>query len=64
MAEGFFSRYIGQPIKNFYNYVTGKKEVSKEVSDDMQNTANQESSELLKTDVQSNDVPPSSDNII
>jgi len=60
MAEGFFSRYIGQPIKNFYNYVTGKKEVS----DDMQNTANQESSELLETDVQSNDVPPSSDNII
>lgn len=60
MAEGFFSRYIGQPIKNSYNYVTGKKEVS----DDMQNTANQESSELLETDVQSNDVPPSSDNII
>lgn len=60
MAEGFFSRYIGQPIKNFYNYVTGKKEVS----DDMQNTANQESSELLEIDVQSNDVPPSSDNII
>ena len=60
MAEGFFSRYIGQPIKNFYNYVTGKKEVC----DDMQNTANQESSELLETDVQSNDVPPSSDNII
>ncbi|BDG75551.1 hypothetical protein C1A_892 [Wolbachia endosymbiont of Culex quinquefasciatus JHB] len=60
MAEGFFSRYIGQPIKNFYNYVTGKKEVS----DDMQNTANQESSELLETDVQSNDVPPNSDNII
>lgn len=47
MAEEFFSRYIGQPIKNFYNYVTGKKEVS----DDMQNTANQESSELLETDV-------------
>ncbi|WP_264374746.1 MULTISPECIES: hypothetical protein [unclassified Wolbachia] len=60
MAEGFFSRYIGQPIKNFYNYVTGKKEVS----DDMQNTANQESSELLETDVQSNDVPPNSDHII
>ncbi len=60
MAEGFFSRYIGQPIKNFYNYVTGKKEVS----NDMQNTANQESSELLETDVQSNDVLPSSDNII
>ncbi|WP_254229713.1 hypothetical protein [Wolbachia pipientis] len=60
MAEGFFSRYIGQPIKNFYNYVTEKKEVS----DDMQNTANQESSELLETDVQSNDVPPNSDNII
>ncbi len=60
MAEGFFSRYIGQPIKNFYNYVKGKKEVS----DDMQNTADQESSELLETDVQSNDVPPSSDNII
>lgn len=60
MAEGFFSRYIGQPIKNFYNYVTGKKEVS----DDMQNTANQESSELLETDMQSNDVLPSSDNII
>ncbi len=60
MAEGFFSRYIGQPINFFYNYVTGKKEVS----DDMQNTANQESSELLETDVQSNDVPPSSDNII
>lgn len=60
MAEGFFSRYIGQPIKNFYNYVARKKEVS----DDMQNTANQESSELLETDVQSNDVPPSSDNII
>lgn len=60
MAEGFFSRYIGKPIKDFYHYVTGKKEVS----DDMQNTANQESSELLETDVQSNDVPPSSDNII
>lgn len=60
MAEGFFSRCIGQPIKNFYNYVTGKKEVS----DYMQNTANQESSELLETDVQSNDVPPNSDNII
>ncbi|OCA06024.1 hypothetical protein [Wolbachia endosymbiont of Trichogramma pretiosum] len=60
MIEGFFSRYIGQPIKNFYNYITGKEEVS----DDMQNTANQESSELLETDVQSNDVPPSSDNII
>ncbi len=60
MAEGFFSRYIGQAINFFYNYVTGKKEVS----DDMQNTANQESSELLETDVQSNDVPPSSDNII
>ncbi|WGJ61733.1 hypothetical protein [Wolbachia endosymbiont of Frankliniella intonsa] len=60
MAEGFFSRYIGHPIKNFYNYVTGKKEVS----DDMQNTANQESSELLETDVQSNDVPPNSDHII
>lgn len=60
MAEGFFSRYTGQPIKNFYNYVAGKKEVS----DDMQNTANQESSELLETDVQSNDVPPNSDHII
>ncbi|UIP92951.1 hypothetical protein JSQ73_001035 [Wolbachia endosymbiont of Anopheles demeilloni] len=58
--EGFFSRYVGKPIKKICNYVTGKKEVS----DDMQNTANQESSELLETDVQSNDVPPSSDNII
>lgn len=60
MAKGFFSEYIGQPIKNFYNYVTGKKEVS----DDMQNTANQESPEFLDTDVQSGDVQSNENDII
>ncbi|MCA7010822.1 hypothetical protein [Wolbachia endosymbiont of Tribolium confusum] len=60
MAEGFFSRYIGQPIKNFYNYVTGKKEVL----DDTQNTTNQESSEFLDIGVQSSDVQSNENDIM
>ncbi|MFT4327789.1 MAG: hypothetical protein AB3P07_04200 [Wolbachia pipientis] len=51
---------IMSSIKKFFSNITEKKEESS----DVQNTANQESSELLETDVQSNDVPPSGDNII
>lgn len=54
MAEGFFSRYIGQPVKNLYNRITGKTE---ELGD-AQSTATdvvRESSESLGTYVQSNE---------
>ncbi|ACN95217.1 MULTISPECIES: hypothetical protein [Wolbachia] len=52
--EGFFSKYISQPVKKFYNYITGKTEES----DNVQSTADdivQESSESLDTHVQSNE---------
>ncbi|WP_250296900.1 MULTISPECIES: hypothetical protein [unclassified Wolbachia] len=62
--EGFFSKYISQPVKKFYNYITGKTEESDNVqstADDLQSTANdvhnivQENSESLDTHVQSNE---------
>ncbi|MFP3015945.1 MAG: hypothetical protein ACEY3B_06740 [Wolbachia sp.] len=55
--EGFFSKYISQPVKKFYNYITGKTEES----DNVQSTAGdvhnitQENSESLDTHVQSNE---------
>ncbi len=55
--EGFFSKYISQPVKKFYNYITGKTEESDNVqstADDVHNIA-QESSESLDTHVQSNE---------
>lgn len=51
--EGFFSKYISQPVKKFYNYITGKTEEL----NDVQSTAGgivQESSESLDTHIQSN----------
>ncbi|RDD35069.1 MAG: hypothetical protein ABOJ95_000548 [Wolbachia endosymbiont of Armadillidium vulgare] len=47
-------------MKKFYNYITGKKEVS----DDTKNTANQESSEFLDIDVQPSDVQSNENDII
>ncbi|WP_265045433.1 MULTISPECIES: hypothetical protein [unclassified Wolbachia] len=55
--EGFFSKYISQPVKKFYNYITGKTEESDNVqstADDVHNIA-QENSESLDTHVQSNE---------
>ncbi|QOD38880.1 hypothetical protein [Candidatus Wolbachia massiliensis] len=49
--EGFFSKYISQPIKNFYNYVTGK---STEESNDVR--VNSEGSADFAVD---QDIPPS-----
>ncbi|WP_341822513.1 MULTISPECIES: hypothetical protein [unclassified Wolbachia] len=55
--EGFFSKYISQPVKKFYNYITGKTEESDNVqstADDVHNIV-QENSESLDTHVQSNE---------
>lgn len=55
--EGFFSRYISQPVKKFYNYITGKTEELDNVqstADDVHNIV-QEGSESLDTHVQSNE---------
>lgn len=55
--EGFFSKYISQPVKKFYNYITGKTEESDNVQsteDDLHNIV-QESSESLDAHVQSNE---------
>lgn len=52
--EGFFSKYVCQPVKKFYNYITGKTEEL----NDVQSTADgivQESSESLDTHIQSNE---------
>ncbi|MDU8921768.1 hypothetical protein [Wolbachia endosymbiont of Scaptomyza pallida] len=37
--EGFFSKYISQPVKKFYNYITGKTEESDDVAGDVHNIA-------------------------
>ncbi len=55
--EGFFSKYISQPVKKFYNYITGKTKESDNVqstADDVHNIV-QEGSESLDTHVQSNE---------
>lgn len=55
--EGFFSKYISQPMKKFYNCITGKTEESDNVqstADDVHNIV-QENSESLDTHVQSNE---------
>ncbi|WP_374698928.1 hypothetical protein [Wolbachia endosymbiont (group B) of Limnophora tigrina] len=55
--EGFFSKYVCQPVKKFYNYITGKTEELNDVqstADDVHNIA-QENSESLDTHVQSNE---------
>ncbi len=52
--EGFFSKYISQPVKKFYNYITGKIEESDDVAGDVHNIA-QGDSESLDTHVQSNE---------
>ncbi|WP_265044387.1 hypothetical protein [Wolbachia endosymbiont (group A) of Epirrhoe alternata] len=46
--EGFFSKYISQPVKKFYNYITGKTEESDDVAGDVHNIA-QGDSESLET---------------
>ncbi|CAI5594163.1 MULTISPECIES: hypothetical protein [Wolbachia] len=48
--EGFFSKYISQPVKKFYNYITGKTEESDDVAGDVHNIA-QGDSESLDTHV-------------
>lgn len=50
--EGFFSKYIVQPMKNFYNKCASFWR--KDVADDAHNIV-QESSESLDTHVQSNE---------
>lgn len=54
--EGFFSKYIVQPMKNFYNKCASfwRKDASDDVAGDVHNIA-QESSESLDTHVQSNE---------
>ncbi|QMV45847.1 hypothetical protein HC358_01805 [Wolbachia pipientis] len=54
MITEFFVKYVCQPTKKFYNYITGKTEES----DNVQSTADdivQESSESLDTHIQSNE---------
>ncbi len=54
--EGFFSKYIVQPMKNFYNKCASFWR--KDASDDVQSTAEdivQESSESFDANVQSNE---------
>ncbi|MGL9758179.1 MAG: hypothetical protein ACR5LA_04945 [Wolbachia sp.] len=52
--EGFFSKYISQPVKKFYNYITGKTEELNDVQSTADNIV-QESSESLDTHIQSNE---------
>ncbi|WP_341819822.1 hypothetical protein [Wolbachia endosymbiont (group A) of Brachyopa scutellaris] len=54
--EGFFSKYIIQPMKNFYNKCASfwRKDASDDVAGDAHNIV-QESSESLDTHVQSNE---------
>ncbi|WP_223823074.1 MULTISPECIES: hypothetical protein [Wolbachia] len=44
--EGFFSKYISQPVKKFYNYITGKTEESDDVAGDVHKILHKETQSL------------------
>ncbi|WCR58280.1 hypothetical protein [Wolbachia endosymbiont of Ctenocephalides felis wCfeJ] len=53
--EGLFSKYISNPVKKFYNYVTGKIEELGGVQNTASDGAMQESSESSASHIQSNE---------
>ncbi|MBC6686577.1 hypothetical protein H9I48_05135 [Wolbachia pipientis] len=57
MITEFFVKYVCQPTKKFYNYITGKTEELNDVQSTAGDVHNivQENSESLDTHVQSNE---------